>query len=144
MKHWHLRSARSRLLIHSRRLVRGLSLLEALVAMAIAAMAFAALYKTVGQSSKNAMDTDDRVQAALVARSVLASATFAEDLLSQASGEAGVWQWGVQVSPTTVAIREEGAPDMPPLEAAMVVVQVARNGTSVLTWTSWKPYRRAP
>ena len=105
MKHWHLRAARSRLLIHSRRLVRGLSLLEALVAMAIAAMAFAALYKTVGQSSKNAMDTDDRVQAALVARSVLASATFAEDLLSQASGEAGVWQWGVQVSPTTVAIR---------------------------------------
>ena len=54
------------------RRVRGFSLLEALVAMAIASIAFAALYKTVGQSSKTAVDVDARVQAVLLARSVLA------------------------------------------------------------------------
>ncbi len=39
--------------------IRGFSLLEALVAMAIAAMALGTLYRTVGQSSKNAVTVQD-------------------------------------------------------------------------------------
>ncbi len=126
------------------RRTRGFSLLEALVAMAIASIAFAALYKTVGQSSKTAVDVDSRVQAALLARSVLASATFAEDLLKQPTGEAGGWQWSVRVAPIQVPVSEEGRDPMPALPAAAVLVEVARDGRNVLSWNTWKPYRSAP
>ena len=64
----------------------GFSLLEALVAMAIASIAFTVLYRTVGQSAKAAVDVDARVEAALVAQSVLASATFAEELAPLGAG----------------------------------------------------------
>ncbi|MBS0507004.1 MAG: type II secretion system protein [Proteobacteria bacterium] len=126
------------------RRVRGFSLLEALVAMAIASIAFAALYKTVGQSTKTAVDVDSRVQAALLARSVLASATFAEDLLKQPTGETGGWRWSIQAAPTQIAVVEQGHDPMPPLQAAAVRVEVSRDGRSVLTWNTWKPYRSVP
>ena len=126
------------------RRVRGFSLLEALVAMAIASIAFAALYSTVGQSSKTAVDVDSRVQAALVARSVLASATFAEDLLKQPTGEMDGWRWSVQATPIQIPVEEPGRDPVPPPRSAAVQVEIARDGRSVLTWSTWKPYRSAP
>lgn len=131
--------------VHGRTL-RGFSLLEALVAMAIASIAFAVLYRTVGQSSKNVVDVEARVEAALVARSILASATFAEDLVRQSSGQSGVWHWAVQVAPEQIAVTETGErPSTAPMPAARVVINVAREGgPPVLTWTTWKPYRAAP
>lgn len=123
----------------------GFSLLEALVAMAIAAIAFAALYRTVGQSAFNATTVESRAEAALVARSVLASATFAEDLLQHPEGQSGPWRWAVQVQPEQVAVRAGGASQaLPPLQAARVQLTVARDGSPVLAWTSWKPYRATP
>ena len=103
-----------------RRGQRGFTLLEALVAMAIAAVAFTALYRTVGQSSKVALDVEARVEAAMVARSVLASATFAEDLGALQSGQQGPWQWRVQVAQESVPITSVMGPptDLPPLPAA--------------------------
>ncbi|MBS0467127.1 MAG: type II secretion system protein [Proteobacteria bacterium] len=124
--------------------VRGFSLLEALVAMAIASIAFAALYRTVGQSSKTAVDVDARVQAAMLASSVLASATFAEDLLKQPAGDAHGWQWSVRVAPVQVPVTEQGHDPIPALRAAAVQIEVARDGRNVLTWSTWKPYRSAP
>ena len=126
------------------RRVRGFSLLEALVAMAIASIAFAALYSTVGQSTKTAVDVDSRVQAALVARSVLASATFAEDLLKQPAGEMDGWRWSVQATPIQIPVEEPGRDPVPALRSAAVQVEIARDGRSVLTWSTWKPYRSAP
>ena len=73
--------------------IRGFSLLEALVAMAIAAMALGTLYRTVGQSSKNAVTVQERVEAAMVARSVLAGALYAEELANQSEGKTGAWRW---------------------------------------------------
>ena len=124
---------------------RGFSLLEALVAMAIASIAFAALYRTVGQGSKNVVDVQSRVQAALVVRSVQASATFAEDLVQQSAGQMGAWQWSVRVEPEQVAVSEDfGKPEGAPLRAARVTVSVAQEGKPVLAWTAWKPYRAMP
>lgn len=126
---------------------RGFSLLEALVAMVIATMALATLYRTVGQSSKNAVDVEARVEAALVARSVLAAATYAEDLPREPAGQAGVWHWSLRVAPEKVALREaDGRSATAVLSAAQVTVRVARekDGPAVLTWTTWKPYRSVP
>jgi len=126
-------------------LMRGFSLLEALVALIIAAITLAALYGSVGQSSKNAVDVQTRVQAALVVRSVLASATFAEDLEGQPAGQWGAWRWNVQLQPETIAMYDDfPRPPEKPQTVARVTVQVTQEGQSPLTWTVWKPYRTPP
>lgn len=129
------------------RLQQGFSLLEALVAMAIASIALAVLYRTVGQGSKNVVDVEARVEAALVAKSVLASATFAEDLKAPSEGGSGIWRWSVQVSPEQVRMTEvDGRPVGNALPAARVVINITHDQSAlpVLTWTTWKPYRSAP
>jgi len=127
------------------KIARGFSLLEALVAVAIAAITFAALYATVGQSSKNAVDVQARVQAALVVRSVLASAAFAEDLEGQPAGQWGAWRWSVQVQPETLAMHDDfPRPPEKPHTVARVTVQVTQEGQAPLAWTVWKPYRTPP
>lgn len=126
---------------------RGFSLLEALVAMAIASIALASLYRAVGQSSKGVVDVESRVEAALVARSALAGSTFAEDVARQPSGEAGAWRWSIHVEPEQVRpMNEDGMPAAgAPLRAAKVTVEVThvQGGPAVMTWTTWKPYRSA-
>ena len=125
---------------------RGFTLLEALVAMAIAAVSFTALYRTVGQSSKVVSDVEARVEAALVARSVLASATFAEDLAALQSGQQGPWQWRLQVAQANVPLTNQSGPPAQPVPAAgaRVSVQVMREGSRPLfELTTWKPLRPA-
>lgn len=127
---------------------RGFSLLEALVAMAIASIALGSLYRTVGQSSKSVTDVEARVEAALLARSVLAGSTFAEDIAQNLSGDSGVWHWNIRVEPEQIRLLEESGNTAPgePLRAAKITVEVARGsgGPIVMTWVSWKPYRLAP
>ncbi len=138
---------RPRRLRGGKRAQSGFNLLEALVAMAIAAVAFTALYRTVGQSTKVVGDVEARAEAALVARSVLASATFAEDLGALQSGQQGPWQWRLQVAPQTVPLTNTaGQPlENPSVPAARVNIQVARAGVgAVFEMTAWKPYRTAP
>ena len=129
-----------------RRLSRGFSLLEALVALAIASIALASLYRSVGQGSKSVMDVEARIEASLVARSALAGGTFAEDLARNDSGQAGAWQWRIQVAPEQVPLADEnGRPAASgPLRAARVTVEVSREGGPTVAWTTWKPYRAAP
>ncbi|MDD2176771.1 prepilin-type N-terminal cleavage/methylation domain-containing protein [Acidovorax sp. D2M1] len=127
---------------------QGFSLLEALVAMSIASIALASLYRTVGQSSKGVGDVESRIEAALVARSALAGSTFAEDVERQPAGSVGDWYWLIRIQPEQIPVREEDGRPAPgaPLRAAMVTVEVIRgqNGPTVMTWTTWKPYRAAP
>lgn len=125
----------------------GFALLEALVAMAIASIALATLYRSVGQGSKNVGDVEARVEATLLARSVLAGATYAEDLAQSASGQAGAWRWVVRTAPEQVQITEEsGRPAASPVSAARVTIEVSRasGGAPVASWTTWKPWRTAP
>ena len=133
--------------IQGARGIRGFSLLEALVAMAIAAMALGTLYRTVGQSSRNAVTVQERVEAAMVARSVLAGALYAEELANQSEGKAGAWRWRVQMQPSVAQWgASPGRPSPPPQAVARVTVDVMRadGGEPVLVWTGWKPYRAAP
>lgn len=124
---------------------QGFSLLEALVALAIAAIAFAALYRVVGQSALNASVLDERVQANLLARSIFASATFAEDMVRQPGGSDGDWQWTLQVAPEQAALSETGGQQARlTLRVARVRLAIARAGRPVLVWTGFKPYGVAP
>ena len=127
---------------------RGFSLLEALVAMSIASIALASLYRTVGLSSKGVVDVESRIEAMLVARSTLASSTFAEDAARQPSGTAGGWHWRVRVQAEQIPLRDEDGHIVPgqPLRAAMITAEVARSedGPPVIVWTTWKPYRSVP
>ena len=115
--------------------------------MAIAAMALGTLYRTVGQSSKNAVTVQERVEAAMVARSVLAGALYAEELANQSDGKTGAWRWRLQMQP---AVAQWGAPPGRPSPAPQTVARVtvdvmrAEGGDAVLVWTGWKPYRAAP
>lgn len=131
-----------------RQLQLGFSLLEALVAMSIASIALASLYRTVGQSSKGVVDVESRIEAALVARSALAGTTFAEDVQRQPTGASGDWHWRIQTQGQQIPLREEDGRPAPgqPLRAALVTVEVSRgtDGPTVVTWTTWKPYRVAP
>lgn len=124
----------------------GFSLLEALVALAIASIALASLYRSVGQSSKNVVDVEARIEASLVARSALAAGTFAEDLAKQDSGQTGNWHWRIQVAPEQIPMTDEAGRLAPggPLRAARVTVEVSKDGVTAVTWTTWKPYRAAP
>ncbi|MGP1629181.1 MAG: type IV pilus modification PilV family protein [Giesbergeria sp.] len=125
----------------------GFALLEALVAMAIASVALVALYRTVGQGSKNVVNVEARVEATLLVRSVLAGATFAEDLVKSPSGQAGAWRWVVHIAPEQVQVTEEGGrPAASPVHAARITVEVSstQGGAPVLSWTTWKPWRAAP
>lgn len=130
-----------------RRGPRGFALLEALVAMAIASVALATLYRTVGQGSKNVGEVEARVEAALLAKSVLAGATFAEELVQSPTGQAGAWHWAVHIAPEQVQVTEEdGRPTASPVPAARTTVEVSRSqgGPPVLSLTTWKPWRVAP
>ena len=121
----------------------GFSLIEALVAMAIASIALASLYRSVGQGSKNVADVQTRVEATLVARSAVAAGMFAEDLMRMDSGEAGAWRWRIDVVPDQVLLSEENlrAVQGGPIRAARVTVEVSKDGVPAMTWTTWKPYR---
>ena len=86
-----------------------------------------------------------RIEAALVARSALAGSTFAEDIERQPSGASGDWHWRIHLQPQQIPLREEDGRPAPgaPLRAAMATVEVTRgkDGPTVMTWTTWKPYR---
>ena len=116
--------------------------------MSIASIALASLYRTVGQSSKGVVDVESRIEAALVARSALAGTTFAEDVQRQPTGASGDWHWRIQTQAQQIPLREEDGRPAPgqPLRAALVTVEVSRgtDGPTVVTWTTWKPYRVAP
>jgi len=128
-----------------RRRSRGLSLLEALVALAIAAIAFVALYRSVGQSAFNAVTLDERVQARVLARSILASATFADDFIQRPAGSQGQWRWTIQVAPQTLVLAETGGQnERLTVQAAHIELLVSHEGRPVLSQSAWKPYARMP
>lgn len=134
-----------RMSMRRRRAARGFSLLEALVALTIASIAFVALYRTVGQTASNAVALDERTEASLLARSILASAIYADDLLQHPSGSSGPWQWTVQVVPEQITMDETGARQAPvTLRAGRISLAIARAGRPILSQVGWKPYREAP
>lgn len=125
----------------------GFSLLEALVAMAIAAISLGTLYRAVGQSAKVAADVEWRSEAALAAAAVLSSATFADDLIKSSSGQMGRWFWRTQVIQESLLLRDQNGRSIgEPLLGGRVMVNISsvQGGETVFTTVSWKPFRAVP
>ena len=125
---------------------QGFSLLEALVAMAIASIALGTLYRGVGQSAKVATEVEWRADAAIAASAVLTSETFAEDLMKKGSGQMGRWFWQAHIVPEFVQLHDsKGRSVGEPLRAGKVTVSISsvQGGRPVFTVVSWKPYRVA-
>ena len=122
----------------------GFTLLEALIAISIAAIALGALSRAVGQGVKSANDTADRQQAAMVARAVLNSETFAEDLLRTTEGVSPPWAWRVTANPQSLILHDKAGhtPDQTIL-AAQLTIEVFRVGQPHAAYilNAWKPYR---
>lgn len=131
------------------RAMRGFTLLEALIAIAIAALALGALARAAGQGARTAAEAADRQQAAMVARAVVSMGTFAEDYLAAPEGESPPWAWRVRVTPQPAVLADaaHSQPDQT-LPAARVLVEVFRLGERdaepVWVLSAWKPYRTAP
>lgn len=132
-----------------RQAMRGFTLLEALIAIAIAALALGALARVAGQGARTAAEVADRQQAAMVARAVVSMGTFAEDYLAAPEGEVPPWAWRVRVTPQPAVLADAAhtQPDQA-LPAARLSVEVFRLGNRdaepVWVLSAWKPYRTAP
>ena len=126
------------------RIPNGFTLLEALIAISIAAMALGALSRAVGQGVKSANDTANRQQAAMVARAVLSGGTFAEDLLREAQGASPPWAWRITVNPQSLILHDRAGhtPDQT-LLAAQLTIEVFHVGQPQPAYVlnAWKPYR---
>jgi hypothetical protein len=115
--------------------------------MAIASLALGTLYRVVGQGARTASDLDDRVEAAFVARSVLANATFADDLVALGAGQTERWFWQVHVLPENVRAKilgNGGAVALLPVGKVEIDVSREAGGRPSFSLVAWKPYRSAP
>jgi prepilin-type N-terminal cleavage/methylation domain-containing protein len=122
----------------------GFTLLEALIAISIAAMALGALSRAVTQGVKSAGDTANRQQAAMVASAVLGSGTFVEDFLRSVQGESAPWAWRVSANPQPLTLHDQDghAADQTLLAAQLTVeVFLAGQPQPIYVLRAWKPYR---
>ena len=133
----------------SARPAQGFTLLEALMAIAIAALALGALARSAGQGARTAAEVADRQQAAMVARAVLSLGIFAEDYLAVPEGQTPPWAWRIRVTaqPVVLADTARTQPDQT-LSAAQLSIEVFRlgqeGGDPLWVQSAWKPYRTAP
>lgn len=122
----------------------GFGLLEALIAMAIAAVSLESLYRLVGQSAKSSVDAGLRVEAAILARSVMSSRLFAEDFQTNGDQTVGAWRWRALVVPGRVGLHiEADTAEVRQLDVAQIMLEVFLRD-EVRPYYSikvWKPYR---
>ncbi len=92
---------------------RGFTLLEILVALTIAAMAFALVYRSVGMSVTLSASSRDRLEALAVVRSLAAQMTAQPGALRDARGEFAGWRWTLTLRPVAVTWQAVPAPGGP-------------------------------
>lgn len=128
-----------------RRAQRGLSLLEAVLAVAIAAVALVALARTAGQSALAGSRAAQLAQAHIVAASVLAGVTWADEVATGAEGREGPWRWRVTLQPADVTLLAGGTATAVPV--GRLEIEVWREdedvgaGPALAVVMGWKPWR---
>jgi prepilin-type N-terminal cleavage/methylation domain-containing protein len=101
----------SRLTAPERNQERGFSLVEAMCAMAIAAMALVALFRGLGSSQIAANYLEAHLGARIIAQSIIADErTAVETVVGARSGDSGIYRWRLVVEPAEVSIAGSGPP----------------------------------
>ena len=123
----------------------GFTLLEALIAIAIAAMSLGALSRAVSQIAYVANILEQRQKAAMVARSVLSSAAFAEEFQKISEGQTLPWSWRVHVDLGSVQMQDVFAPQshqMLPVGRVTIEIFQSDPQRPVYVLTAWKPWQK--
>lgn len=103
----------------SRPRVRGMTLLELLVALTIMAISVAMIYRAVGGSARGVAKLDQAQGAALLADSLMDAFPMVDAAGVQASGQDGLYAWQVLSAPFPVSDLPERAV---PLHALRITI----------------------
>lgn len=118
----------------------GFTLLEVLVALAIAAMAFAALYRGTGQSLHGLERSRLKAQATMLGQSLLAGATWADELLPLATGEDGPLRWEMRFTPGALQPEaSDAAVPVAPISVMEVYLAVYAQDENLPLWEMTLP-----
>ncbi|HBJ99933.1 type II secretion system protein [Delftia acidovorans] len=105
----------------SRPRVRGMTLLELLVALSIMAISLALIYRAVGGSARGVSKLEQNQGVALLADSLMDAFPMVDPGGTQASGQDGVYAWQVASAPFSVGGLPETAV---PLHALRITISV--------------------
>ncbi|MDR0274984.1 MAG: type II secretion system GspH family protein [Burkholderiaceae bacterium] len=120
---------------------RGFSLLEILVAFAIAAMALGLLYQIMGSNARQVGDLAERERAVLLAESLLDIQRAVPEAGLNESGQAAGYVWQIDSRPYPTPV-QQAAPNVPPLHEVRVTVQWGEGAGRQFTLASLRPQAR--
>lgn len=133
-------------MMYSRRSrMRGMSLLELLVAFSILAMSLGVLYKAIGGSASNVVEAERYQRAVLLGESLLAARdAVAADGWSE-DGESAGYVWSVRSSPleTEAGRRNPGAPKLHQVDIR-INWSGERESTRSIHLSTLRPQRKPP
>lgn len=125
--------------------MRGMSLLELLVAFSILALSLGVLYKAIGGSARNVADAERYQRAVLLGESLLSARdAVAADGWSE-DGQSAGYAWSVRSAPleTEAGRRNPGAPVLHQVDIR-IDWSSERNTTRSLHLSTLRPQRKPP
>lgn len=125
-----------------RRIPRGLTLLELLVAIAIMAMSLALLYRVMGGSARSVGRIDATQRAIVLAQSLLDLRDTVPEGGWQQSGESAGYQWRIASAPYDTGISGSGI--APLYEVAITVAWRDGDQPHQLDLSTLRPLRKPP
>ena len=122
--------------------VRGLTLLELLVAFAIMAVSLGMLYRIMGGSARSVAEVERYQQAIVLAQSLLSLRDTVPEQGWLQVGESAGYQWNIQSAPYATGI---SGPNIPPLhEVGISIVWMDGGQRRSLELTTLRPQRKPP
>jgi general secretion pathway protein I len=120
---------------------RGFSLLEILVAFAIAAMALTLIYQIMGSNARQVGDLGAQEGAMLLAQSLMDVQTVVPEAGLHDSGQSAGYAWQIDSRPYPTPV-QQSVPNAVPLHEVRVIVQWGDDGGRQFTLTSLRPQAR--
>jgi len=121
---------------------RGFSLLEILVAFAIAAMALSLIYEIMGNNARQVGALTDHERAMLLAESLLDAQTTVPEAGLRETGQAAGYAWQIDSRPFPTPVQQSVLGAVPLHEVRVIVQWGGESGDRQFTLTSLRPQAR--